>query len=278
MKTSLPTRCFFAIFVSSAALTFAQQPTFTPSPVMPGKGVFSLQQLFQYRQFGEDKTGLNRDVEQWSSITNIKYGLRNDLSLGLKVPLLYRELSSPASNRTDEGIGDIELLASWRFYQHDFGPIDNTRAALLFGTELPTSNEPFGTSGVNPIIGITAMHLEGRHGLNAAARWKFNTDAREFPINPGTNESNAFFYDLAYLYRLEPVEYSLETKASIYAVIELNGLYETNGDNEILLSPSILYEAHEYAIEFALQFPISQNIQHRIETDWTATLGLRLLF
>lgn len=278
MKPSYPAAIFASIlFINSIAI--AQQPTFTPSPVMPGKGVFSIQQLFQYRDYGEDKTGQNRNVEDWYSVTNIKYGIRNDLALGVKVPMIYRQLSAPAAGSgNEEGIGDIEVMASWRFYQNDFGPIDNTRAALLIGTELPTSNPPFGSNGVNPIIGATIMHIQGRNGFNAAARWKFNTDARQNSITPGTGEANVLFYDFAYLYRLEPVKYTMETKASLYGVIELNGIYETNSDNEIFISPSLLYEANQYALELAFQFPVSQSIQNKIETDWTATLGLRFLF
>ena len=55
-------------------------------------------------------------------------------------------------------------------------------------------------------------------------------------------------------------------------------MYETNGDHEILLAPGVMYEARSFAVELSVQLPLLQEIDHRPKTDFTVTLGLRMLF
>ena len=55
-------------------------------------------------------------------------------------------------------------------------------------------------------------------------------------------------------------------------------MYETNGDHEILLAPGVMYEARSFAVELSVQLPALQEIDHRPKTDFTVTLGLRMLF
>ena len=61
-------------------------------------------------------------------------------------------------------------------------------------------------------------------------------------------------------------------------MLELNGLYETNGDNQIFLSPGVLYEATTWALEASVQLPIFQDLADRPETDVVVVVGVRLLF
>ena len=58
----------------------------------------------------------------------------------------------------------------------------------------------------------------------------------------------------------------------------MNGAYETNGDNEVLISPGILYEAVSWAFEASVQLPLARDLDHRPETDFSVLFGVRLLF
>ena len=46
---------------------------------------------------------------------------------------------------------------------------------------------------------------------------------------------------------------------ALNAVLELNGLYETNGDNELLLSPGIQYVTQRWILEATVQLPVWQE-------------------
>jgi hypothetical protein len=90
-------------------------------------------------------------------------------------------------------------------------------------------------------------------------------------------EDDALFYNASYLFRLLPGQYGAHTKDATYFILEANGIYETNGDNEILLAPGIMYETRDMAFEFSVQLPAYQEIENRPKTNLTLTAGIRFL-
>lgn len=267
-----------AVLGGTLACAHAQQATQTPAATMPAKNKFTFRQLFKYVRYRSDPTDLDREGEDWIGRSQIKYGLRNDLSIELDVPAMLRRVERRDETYRNGGLGDVKFLAAWRFFKNDFGPIDTTRAAAIVGLSAPTGHEPFGSAGVDPTVGVVLTHVQGRHGLNAAVRWTFTTRGRDRPLTPGTSEADLLRYDLAYLYRLAPAKYSAETHGSWYAMVELTGLYETNGDNELFVAPGIMYEAREYAVEASVQLPVFADLDHRPKRCPIVTVGFRLLF
>jgi len=63
-----------------------------------------------------------------------------------------------------------------------------------------------------------------------------------------------------------------------YLVAELNGLYETNGNIQLFLSPGVMYEATWFTIDANVMIPISQNLKDRPEMEIAVGIGLRLTF
>ena len=74
------------------------------------------------------------------------------------------------------------------------------------------------------------------------------------------------------------MEYSAASEAATYVTLEANGLYETNGDVEVIAGPGILYEARTFALEATIGLPMVQEVRERPEVDLVVTLGLRILF
>lgn len=255
----------------TAGAALAQQPTLTPTAVLPAQGNLSYQQLFGGR-FWRGKA-----AEQFAE-TRLRYGLRHDVTLGLDLALYRREERLTGPTHVDFGLGDPELTATWRFYRNDFGPIDTTRAALLAGIEVPAGSGIFSSNSFDPSLGIAATHVQGRHGVNGAARYTLTTGGRDTPLRPGMGRADLLRLDASHLFRLAPAKYAADTKAAWYTMFEVQGYYETNGDLELRVAPGILYEAHDIAAEVSVQIPVADNLGRRPAQSVTVRAGFRLLF
>lgn len=249
----------------------AQEAIHTGAATQPSPGHTIIRQQFTYHRLRDDPTGLDRSVDQFLSSTIISHGLSSDLSLSLRAPFFHREVDAPepGDRREFTKLDDPSATLKWRFIRHDTGPIDTFRAALLAGVV---------TGSWDPYIGVVATAIRGRHGLTLQGQWLFTTDSERRPLFPGDAAADLFRADAAYVFRVSPAEYGADTKAAFYGVMEVNSFAETNGDHEVFLSPGILYEAERFAFEAGVQVPVSQALDHRPETSFSLTFGLRFLF
>lgn len=256
----------------------AQEAINTPAATQPGAGSFVNTyklRFTSYRNSPGDGSGSANEVRLEGLLA---VGLTGNWSMSIQAPLTHRSVSERSSFDSDTGIGDLTLQFKYRFWQDDFGPVDTIRASVFAGAELPTGNSAFSSESVDPIVGAVITYISGRHGFNQALSWKFNTDGMEEPWRAGDSKDDLLRFDTAYLYRLLPEEYGAEFVASTYAVLELNGFYETNGDTEIFISPGLLYEAPTFALEASVQIPLYQQLDRRAEARYTLVLGVRFLF
>lgn len=264
----------------AVAPAIAQEPINADSATQPSPGHVIIKEQFRFMSLDADSGPRNRrgQTRDYMLQNSIAAGLTPDLSLIVRTPLIARRQSFDRSDRVDreQGIGDVTTLLKWRFYREDHGPLDTTRIALLGGAEVRTGDHPFTNDAYNPVLGLAATKIAGRHGLNGNLQWTFTTDGVADPTYPGMNDADLFRYNGAYLYRLWPAEFDEETSAGAwYAVAELNGVYETNGDNELLLSPGLMYEAATWTLELSVQLPAWRDVGSRPETEYALVVGLR---
>ncbi|MBK9129719.1 MAG: transporter [Phycisphaerales bacterium] len=120
-----------------------------------------------------------------------QFGLRHDLQVGVALPYASHERIGTGGSAEADGIGDLDLLAKWRFYRFDaLGVALNVSAlgalSLPTGADDATANglrlEPElqpGSGGVDPALGIGVTHEPERWRFNAAAlyRWRTDTDS-----------------------------------------------------------------------------------------------------
>lgn len=281
-------RMVFIFFLSLASLTTllppesaqAQEAPNTPAATQPAAGHATFREQFRYIRFRTDADDGNQRIDEFTAWTALSVGLTGQLSLTFEAPLVHRETDDRATGEEDDhtGLADMSLMLKWRFFQKDFGPIDTLRVALLAGAELPSGDDELSSDSVDPELGLIATYIRGRHGFGGALRYKFTTGAQDDPINAGESLADLIRYDASYLYRAAPAQYAADTHGSLYVLVELNGLQETNGDGEIFLAPGIMYEARSWAAEFSLGVPVWQRLDERPEADFIIRLGLRLLF
>lgn len=290
------------IFFTAAAR--AQQAIHTDAAVQPSAGHLLFRQLFTFGSLGRDPTGFGHQVREYIATTDLTYGATSHLALTARIPVMWQSVDSsvidhsghggggfpfpfpfpdPGSTTahplgSDFGLDDITVGFKWRIYEHDFGPIETMRVALLAAVETPTGEDAYSSDSWDPIIGGVISYIEGRNGVNFSAQWKFNTGRHPINLHPGMGEDNALFYNASYLFRILPGAYSSTSRDATYLVLEGNGIYETNGDHELLLAPGIMWEGKSTAIEASVQFPIYQEMENRPKTNLTITVGIRFLF
>ncbi|TVQ30531.1 MAG: hypothetical protein EA376_12880 [Phycisphaeraceae bacterium] len=260
-------------------IAHAQEAINTGAATQPSPGHTVLREQIRFTRLRDDPTGRDREVEQWSSVTSLIHGITSDISFSLSAPLVYREVDAPdpADSGSVFDLDDVTAMMRWRVLRHDTGPIDTLRVSLLTGLEIPTFTSVSSDSW-DPIVGAVGTMIRGRHGLSLSGQWKFNTGTEREPLFAGKGKADLLRYDAAYLYRVSPADYADSSDAAIYAVLEMNGLYETNGDHEVFLAPGVLFEGRRFAAEASLQLPAIQKLDRRPETRFAITIGVRFLF
>lgn len=220
----------------------AQQAIHTPAAAHTSTGVLMVRELAQFTRYSSDPTGLDREVDDLVFITDLAYGVSHDTVIMLRVPVFFRDIDSDVAGVDDSagGFGDIHAMAKMRIWQNDFGPIDTARLGVVAGIDLPTARAPFGSDSFDPMLGLVYTHIQGRHGFNASARYKINTGGRDNAVRAGDSKADILRYDTAYLYRIAPAEYAVDTQGAWYAIAELHGMYETNGDHELFTAPCVV--------------------------------------
>lgn len=253
----------------------AQQATDTLAPTMPGKGNLVVRPIYTYHKLNPSEQNLF-DGSHSSFATHIDYGLTGDTSLMFHVNA--EEQSEEGVSLTPFGAGDTKITFKWRFYQDDFGPVDTTRLALLSGIKAPTGASRFSTNKASPFIGISAMHIEKKHGVTGSVIFHATQGDLDNPVIAGEKQANHIAFNGAYLYRLAPEQYSQDFEAAWYAGIELNGDWESDGDMEILAAPILLYESPWWAFEITVGLPLYEDVVNRPETEFSLAIGTRFLF
>lgn len=261
----------------------AQEAMYTNAATMPSPGVLVVRPQFLFSRYGYNPNDNTQRTDRYVSDTSIQVGLVRALSLTIDIPVEWesRRSASTGQDDSDYGLSNPDLMLKYRFYQDDSGGIDTVRAAILAGAKITSGDDrDFNHGGeVNPHIGAVLTIVRGQHGFNQEVTYQFNTggDDRE-NLEGGEGEADVLRYNTAYLFRFIPERYTSTTTGAWYATIELNGIYETNGDNEIRWSPGLMFEHRDFALEIMAQLPLTHNVTHRAELDWSVGIGIRMTF
>lgn len=258
----------------------AQEAMYTAAATMPGPGGFVLREQIHYYRYGSNPVTGSERTETYEAATGIQYGIVRDLSVLVELPLQVRDqVSASGESDWESGLMQADVMFKYRFYKDDSGGIDTFRVAALGGTSF-VSGDNYQWSGisVDPLAGCVATIVSGRHGFNQELSYRFNTGGDQADNYGGDGPSDALFYNSAYVFRLLPDRFTSESIGAWYATAEVNGVYETNGDNEIRGSLGLMYEGRKFGLEVMTQFPIWDNVRERAVLDFAVGVGVRFLF
>jgi hypothetical protein len=296
--------------ISSGGIARSQEAIFTRSATQPAAGVLGLRQLFRYQRY-------RGDIDEFGARTILSYGLTGNAALEIQVPYFYDDMPgeepgppaapgqplpagppyghahgragvpAPAAyvgapNATSRhrvsGLGDVLILGKTRLWQRHDSAVDTLRLGAFAGAAISAGPDDFTGDGFDPTFGLVAMQVAGRTGWNFAAQYYLTTSGSDMPLHPGASNADLLQLDFAYLWRLAPEEYSTDAVNAFYFTMEANAAYETNGDRELLLSPGLLFEGTDLALEVGVQLPVARTVRYRPARDFGITLGFRLLF
>ncbi len=164
----------------------------------------------------------------------------------------------------------VTLLAKYRFWQKDVGPLETYRWAALGGLGLRSGDSDFSSDSYDPILGTVFTWQRDRILLDADLIYEFNTGGGEF-------RHDVLRYDFAFSHRLFPAVFETDNPIEWNAVAELNGRYATGGSHEVFLSPGLQFNAEQWSVEASIQLPVIQELDgDQPRTHYPVVLGFRL--
>jgi len=227
---------------------------------------------WRYTSLGDDPTLLGGKTDLSLLPITAVYGVTADLALQATVPIIYRKIAFGSGvERSDTGVGDIPVLAKYRFYQED-KPGVTTRWAAIGGLEVPTFDDAFSSESFDPIIGTVWTHQERAWWIDWDILYKFNTAG-------GLDGEDELRGDVAASVRLLDGESDTIGPWGLYAIGEVNANYFTDGSVQIFVSPGIQWITPNLILEAGVQLPMVQNLAApRLEKDFTVVLSFRIQF
>lgn len=258
------------VVVALAAAVPAAAQINTDVALTPPKGgsIFRL----QYTYSEADRFGEIEHVNASTVKSTYVYGLKEDLALFLTVPYQNRQVDRfdrefGRIEDAHDGIGDLTLLAKYRFWQDDRRPGETLRWAALGGLNIRSGDSEFSSDSYDPILGTVFTWQRDRGWFNADLLYQFNTGGSEF-------SRDSIRYDLAYSHRLIPAVFEPGNAWQLAAVAELNGNYVVDGSHELFLSPGLQFITHRWIFETSVQLPVIQDFAGP-ETDYRFVVGFR---
>lgn len=254
----------------------AQEAMYTAAATMASPHTLIVREQFHLWRYGSSPEAGTERTDKVVAETSLQYGLARAWSVTLDVPFSHAADTDAATGAksSHDGVDELDVTVKHRFYQHDSGGVDTVRAAVLFGVHAAFED----SAHADPHVGAVVTVVRGRWGFNQDAGFRLTTGGDASNNLGGDGPADAVFHNTSVLYRIDPPAFTSKTRGAWYVTVEINGLYETNGDYELRWSPGLMYEGREFAFELMAQFPLWQEVDHRAELDWGVGFGFRFLF
>lgn len=246
---------------------------------------------------GDDEISdpLDRVFKEHRAVLAVDHGIHSNLTVSALVPIVYKELESDAGDVDSAGLGDVALLAKYRFIKNDW-----KRGAFMLsaigGLELPTGAtgerdagfrlppelQP-GRGAWNPFVGLSANVNLNRYRFDANAFYKLNTEGSQ-----DFEKGDFFALELAAAYRFLHTKYP---GPSASARIGLQWRHEgrseqdgasldNSGSDELRLRPGLGWHPKpNIDIALAVDIPLHQDFNgQQLGLDYRTFLAIGIRF
>lgn len=250
----------------------------------PAEDQWILRTQVRYMQRDDDPTSMNRKMDRYTLNTVLAYGLRRNLTLILKQPAVYQEISVAGSTSKDTGLADLSFFVKYGIYRHNT-PEYTFGIATTLGLELPTGADTFTseTWDVKPGLYMSWRKGPWASDFNIAYAWNGFADESSRGINPGDKLS--LDCALAYQFSIgEKADVSLTPVLELsYKNISPDRLESRNvsntGESVLYLSPGIKFTKSSFILEALVQIPVWQEEEgSQLKRGTVVVIGTRFMF
>lgn len=274
--------------------TVQATPWFTQDPRTLPQGHWRVEQHALYSRYDESLVAsetrplaLGREASSLSLVTRVRYGARDDLTVFVDLPWVRKRLTAnDGSVRTESGLGDVLLLAKYRYYNR---PAARSRRAVSIYVKPHTGDYRDLPGLLAPGSGTTdwgLVHLweQGRGATTwyASFGYVLTGTRSDLDRDPG----DAWTYNLAAEHRLGRGRWN--------ALAELNGRHEgrahekgqrvaASGASLLSFSPGVQYvqpgrAGRSTTLEAGVQIPLLRQGNLPAVPQYTAYLGGYAIF
>ncbi|MBI1940510.1 MAG: hypothetical protein HYS33_03260 [Acidobacteria bacterium] len=233
--------------------------------------------------FNEPAPGLN--VRSFAVPCMFVWGFHRDTNLIVVAPFAVLDVDQRAggevSEKTSAGFGDGLIQVQYDGFYKKNVPKGFTRVGGQFGVKVPTGRSGFTSDSVDYLFTVIFSRVRDRNWLIADSQFTLTTENGS-GIKPGSRWN----YDLAYLYRLSPLE-----GKNLFLVLEANGemvgrtrvqnhRLADSGGNLFFLSPGVEFlPTRRLVMEFSVPIPFVKDLNGRqLEPKLSLIAGIRFLF
>lgn len=264
------------------------------------KGEFVVHEQLIVNQSGTDPGGTGRDRSEVAAVTALGYGLTGKWALFGVLP--YRDINleitpeGERASRSSSGFGDLSLFARYTAYQNN-QPGRTFRVTPFAGIEAPTgsdnardalgklpANVQTGSGSWDYFGGVVITHQTLQYQFDSQLSYRVKTEANGFEAGDVAR------LDGSLQYRLYPQQLGGGTPAFLYAVAEVNLIYQdkhrisgvadaNSGGTRLFLTPGMQYVTKRWILEGAVQLPVLQDLNGTgLENDYIVRAGVRFNF
>lgn len=251
----------------------------------PAEDRWIVRTQLRYMQRHDDSAVAAHKMDRYILNTVVAYGLRRNLTLMLKQPVVYQKMSMHGStSKKGTSFADLSLLVKYGIYRRNTQKYTLGFATTL-GIELPTGADTLtsDTWDIKPGLYMSWRRGPWASDFNLAYVWNGFADKSSHDINPG----NEFILNWALAY-----QFSLGTKADISLTPVLEASYKNispdrfkshnvsnTGEAVVYLSPGIKFTKLSFILELLIQIPAWQQQKgSQLKRGTGVLIGSRFMF
>ncbi len=238
---------------------------------------------FRYLSFGSMAKG-QQEMEMYIVPVILAYGLKSNLTLFCRQPVMRRNMSMMGASSAESGFGDLFIMGKFKVFRRNHVNYTLGLAATL-GIEIPTGSDGFSSETWDLKPGLYFSWRRGSLGSDVSMTYTLNgfADKGQNNMNPG----NEFAVDWAASYQFGLGERSMISIAPVIEVsyrdlspdrLNLQDI-ENSGESLLFFSPGMKVTLSSFILEALVQIPVVQNRNGvQIERNATWLFGMRYMF
>jgi len=273
---------FLLVFCATFAISYSNGIS-VDAGLTPAEDRWIFRTQLRYMSLG-NMARIHQEMEMYMIPVVLAYGLKSNLTLLVRQPVLRREMSMMGASNVESGFGDLFVMGKFKLYRRNTANYTLGVAATI-GIEAPTGSSAFSSRTWDLQPGLYFSWRRGALGSDVSVAYTWNGFAGEG--RNGVYPGNELAFDWAASYQFGLGESSRISIAPVLEVSyrdissdQLNGEnFENTGESFLYISPGIKFTRSSFILEALVQIPVAQNRNGiQIERNATWLFGLRYMF